>query len=70
MTVALALKAFAKSIPYLIPFLARSDPSVLMRILANIRGLPYSSNIFPGTDQVVYITVVLNPAQGEHMPVI
>src|SRR6516165_10469984 len=47
MTVTLAFKAFAKAIPCLTPFLARSDPSVLKRILAYIRGLPCSSNIFP-----------------------
>src|SRR5262245_12755004 len=46
MTVALAFKAFAKAIPCLTPFFARSDPSVLKRILAYIRGLPCSSNIF------------------------
>ena len=46
MTVALAFKAFAKAIPCLTPFLATSDPSVLKRILAYIRGLPCSSNIF------------------------
>ena len=45
MTVALAFKAFAKAIPCLTPFLATSDPSVLKRILAYIRGLPCSSNI-------------------------
>src|SRR5262245_38120153 len=39
MTVTLAFKAFAKAIPCLTPFLARSDPSVLKRILAYIRGL-------------------------------
>src|SRR5215475_318652 len=47
MTVTLAFKAFAKAIPCLTPFLERSDPSVLMRISAYIRGLPCSSNIFP-----------------------
>src|SRR5262249_52607186 len=46
MTVALAFKAFAKAIPCLTPFLATSDPSVLMRILAYIRGLPCSLKIF------------------------
>src|SRR6516225_8437255 len=40
MTVTLAFKAFAKAIPCLRPFLATSDPSVLKRILAYIRGLP------------------------------
>src|SRR5215469_9808193 len=42
MTVALAFKAFAKASPCLTPFLATADPSVLMRILAYIRGLPCS----------------------------
>src|SRR5262245_50936301 len=46
MTVALAFKALAKAVPCLTPFLATSDPSVLKRILAYIRGLPCSSNIF------------------------
>src|SRR5262249_25761781 len=46
MTVALAFKAFAKASPCLTPFLATSDPSVLKRILAYIRELPCSSNIF------------------------
>src|SRR5262252_2831997 len=44
MTVTLAFKAFAKSIPCLTPFLATSDLSVLKRILAYIRVLPCSSN--------------------------
>src|SRR6516164_7526995 len=47
MTVTFAFKAFAKAIPCSTPFLATSDPSVLKRILAYIRGLPCSSNIFP-----------------------
>jgi hypothetical protein len=38
MTVTLAFKAFAKAIPRSTPFLATSDPSVLKRILAYIRG--------------------------------
>src|SRR5215467_554423 len=38
MTVALAFKPFAKASPCLTPFPATSDPSVLMRILAYIRG--------------------------------
>ena len=41
--VTLAFKAFAKAIPCLTPFLATSDPSVLKRILAYIRGLPSSA---------------------------
>src|SRR5262245_60632809 len=45
MTVTLAFKGFAKAIPCSTPFLATSDPSVLKRILAYIRGLPCSSNI-------------------------
>src|SRR5262245_55013667 len=53
MTVALAFKAFAKAIPCLTPFLARSDPSVLKRILAYIRGLPCSSNIFSKAPAVI-----------------
>src|SRR6516165_10179064 len=44
MTVALAFKAFAKAIPCLTPSLATSDPSVLKRILAYIRGLPMHSD--------------------------
>src|SRR5215469_16089080 len=46
MTVALAFKAFAKATPCLTPFLATSEPSVLTRILAYIRELLCSSNIF------------------------
>ena len=46
MTVTLAFKAFAKAIPCSTPFLATSDPFVLKRILAYIRRLPLSSNIF------------------------
>jgi hypothetical protein len=46
MTVTLAFEAFAKAIPCLTPFLAISDPSVLKRILAYIRRLLCSSNIF------------------------
>src|SRR6516225_7110123 len=59
MTVALAFKAFAKAIPCLTPFLATSDPSVLKRILAYIRGLPCSSNIFPKkSDTYLYDPIV------------
>src|ERR1700750_405884 len=47
MTVTLAFKAFARPIPCLTPFLATSDPSVLKRILAYIRELPWLSNIVP-----------------------
>src|SRR5262249_34589775 len=59
MTVALAFKAFAKAIPSLTPFLATSDPSVLRRILAYIRGLPCSSNIFPKSEPYLYGPIVL-----------
>src|SRR6476469_6289528 len=55
MTVTLAFKAFAKAIPCLTPFFATSDPSVLKRILAYIRGLPCSSNIFPKKVIVTYM---------------
>src|SRR3974390_2832413 len=54
MTVTLAFKAFAKAIPSLTPFLATSDPSVLKRILAYIRGLPCSSNISLKSDPCLY----------------
>jgi hypothetical protein len=40
--------------PALTPFLATSDPSVLMRILANIRGLPCSSSFLPKGSSVVW----------------
>src|SRR6516162_5619312 len=64
MTVTLAFKAFAKAIPCLTPFLATSDPSVLKRILAYIRGLPCSSNIFPknGSDRRLPSTAIDNGA--------
>jgi len=59
MTVTLAFKAFAKAIPCLTPFLARSDPSVLKRILAYIRGLPCSSNIFPKKVILTYMVRIV-----------
>src|SRR5262245_20683089 len=55
MIVALAFKAFANASPCLTPFLATSDPSVLMRILAYIRGLPCSSNIFSKKGMLTYM---------------
>src|SRR5262249_25590783 len=70
MTVTLAFKAFAKAIPCLTPFLARSDPSVLKRILAYIRGLPCSSNIFPTKVILTYMVrsspSVYGPAAHSH----
>jgi len=59
MIVTLAFKAFAKAIPCLTPFLARSDPSVLKRILAYIRGLPCSSNIFPKKVILTYMVRIV-----------
>src|SRR5262245_57680582 len=58
MTVTLAFKAFAKAIPCLMPFLATSDPSVLKRILAYIRGLLRSSNISLKSDPYLYCPIV------------
>src|SRR6516225_12333312 len=59
MIVTLAFKAFAKAIPCLTPFLATSDPSVLKRILAYIRGLPCSSNIFPKKVILTYMVPIV-----------
>src|SRR6516225_2479442 len=59
MTVALVFKAFAKARPCLTPFLATSDPSVLKRILAYIRGLPCSSNIFPKKVILTYMVPIV-----------
>src|SRR3974390_1310126 len=60
-----SFKAFAKAIPCLTPFLATSDPSVLKRILAYIRGLPCSSNISLKSDPCLYdgpiVAVRLSP---------
>ena len=64
MTVTLAFKAFAKAIPCLTPFLATSDPSVLKRILACIRGLPCWSNIFPKSDPYLYGPIVTVSSRG------
>src|SRR6476620_4364663 len=50
MTVTLAFKAFASSIPCITPFLATSDPSVLKRILAYIRVTPLLVEHFPKCD--------------------
>src|SRR5262249_47777569 len=66
MTVALAFKAFAKAIPCLTPFLAISDPSVLKRILAYIRGLPCSSNIFP---KKVILTYMVRSSPSVYGPI-
>src|SRR6516164_8287685 len=66
MTVTLAFKAFAKAIPCLTPFLARSDPSVLKRILAYIRGLPCSSNIFP---KKVILTYMVRSSPSVYGPI-
>src|SRR5262245_38218792 len=65
MTVTLTSKAFAKPIPCLTPFLATSDPSVLKRILAYIRGLPCSSNIFPKNDPYLYGSDRRRPSTGQ-----
>src|SRR5215469_7476531 len=58
MTVTLALKAFAKPIPCLTPFLATSDPSVLKRRLAYIWGLRCSSKILPEKVILTYRPIV------------
>src|SRR5262249_11176895 len=49
------VQGLAKASPCLTPFLATSDPSVLMRILAYIRGLPCSSNIFSKKGMLTYM---------------
>jgi hypothetical protein len=58
MTVTLAFKAFAKAIPCLTPFLARSDPSVLKRILAYIRGSLARRTFSLKSDPYLYAPIV------------